>query len=193
MMNREIFLTFLLVMLITNSYSYLPNNSRYINRTLKLCAGFDSETSYSSTIVYPDDISLAKAVCNDLSSTVSSSIAERGKAFVAVPGGSVLKMLSGLKSNENTIDWSKVYWFYVNHKCVAKDDETSTHNKALKYFMKELYASDIAKNIMSIDIDDTVVGHDTIAHEYEQKIKDLLPAMNKLPIFDYMLLGMGRY
>jgi len=186
---------FLLVILITYSYSYL-SNKRFIykSRNIKLYLGSETETggSYPSTLVYPDDVSLGKAVCHDLLSIVSSSITEKGKAFVAVPGGSVLKMLSGLKSNKNDIDWNKVYWFYVNHKCVSSDDETSTNNKALKYFMKELYKeSNLANNVVSIDIDDAAVGHDTIAHKYEKRIKELLPALNKLPIFDYMLLGIS--
>jgi 6-phosphogluconolactonase len=186
-----------LVILITNSYSYsYYSNNKFINKSL-INLGTSSEFTntgiYPTTIVYHDDITLAKAVCNDLLTIVTSSIKEKGKAFVAVPGGSVLKMLSGLKSNKNDIDWTKVYWFYVNHKCVSSNDETSTHNKACKYFMKELYPTeiDLTKNVISIDIDDNVVGHDTISHKYEKRIKDLLPTLNKLPIFDFMLLGMG--
>ena len=80
----------------------------------------------------------------------------------------------------------------MNHKCVSGDDETSTNNKVLKYFMKELYSeSNLANNVISIDIDDDVVGQDTVAHKYEKRIKKLLLSVNKLPIFDFMLLCMG--
>jgi hypothetical protein len=50
------------------------------------------------------------------------AIAERGHFALAIPGGSVLKVLSSLDAG----DWaSKTTLAYVNHKCVPNDDLSS--------------------------------------------------------------------
>lgn len=167
------------------SFKNLASRSACKSSSIQLKA--TTNDGYPRTLVYSNDIALGQAVCNDLLSIARKSISEKGKCYIAVPGGSVLKMLTGLKSNVNDIDWTKVYWFYVNHKCVPSNDETSTHFKAQKYFMKELY-SEIDKNVVSIELDDNVQGHDTVAHKYENRLKELVPDT----IFDYMLIGMGK-
>ena len=109
------------------SSSYIINN-RIVNRVnIKGTSSLNGASSsangdYPTTLVYSNDVNLANALCDDLVSLAKQSINEKGSFFVAVPGGSVLKMLSGLKSKVNDVDWTKVLWFYVNHKCVATTD-----------------------------------------------------------------------
>ena len=98
-------------------------------------------------------------------------------------------MLGGLKEHKNAIDFSKVHMFYVNHKCVPITDESATHFKAKKLFL------DAIPSLHAYPIPELVgitKGHDTDAHEYMTTMKALLPQNNGLPIFDYMLLGMGK-
>ena len=103
----------------------------------------------------------------------------------------MLKLLAGLKSYKSAIDWSKVFLFYVNHKCVAVNDPTSTHFKAKSIFLDEL---NFGANVFPIT-DDSIAsetnGHDSIAHYYQEVVFKNLPMANKIPFFDYMLLGMG--
>lgn len=107
----------------------------------------------------------------------------------AVPGGSVLKMLGGLKELGKEVDWSKVFLFYVNHKCVPNDDASATHFKALSIFLDACPAVAFSMTEAAVGV---TKGHDTDAHLYRNQIESVLPQHDGLPIFDYMLLGMGK-
>ena len=130
-------------------------------------------------------------MCKEIVELASKEINEKNAFYIAVPGGSVLKLLAGLKIYKSTIDWSKVFLFYVNHKCVAVNDPTSTHFKAKSLFLDEL---NFGANVFPITADSMsseTNGHDTIAHYYQGLLSKNLPSVNKIPSFDYMLLGMG--
>jgi hypothetical protein len=51
--------------------------------------------SVTNVNVYHDQDKLAHALCNDFVSSAKNEISKKGSFYVAVPGGSVLKMLGG--------------------------------------------------------------------------------------------------
>lgn len=57
--------------------------------------------------VYPSEEGVASYLVRSVEEAAAKAIAERGVFLLAVPGGSVLKMLAGL-SNSKKVDWSKV-------------------------------------------------------------------------------------
>lgn len=138
--------------------------------------------------VFDTEKDVKTALCEDLISCARHEITTKGKFYVAVPGGSVLKMLSGLQLFPTDIDWTKVFLFYVNHKCVANDNESSTHFKAQKYFINFLNVP--TDNVVSLTGTADSVNE---AVNYSNKIQTLVPkSSNGMPVFDYMLLGMGK-
>jgi 6-phosphogluconolactonase len=76
----------------------------------------------------------AAALCRHFEALAAESIRARGAFTVAVPGGSVLKMLGGL-AGSTRVDWSRVVLAYANHKCVPLDADNATHFKARKLFL----------------------------------------------------------
>ena len=125
------------------SMSMIRRNEVYRCRVPKLgsTAGSSSTPSATSTTdvrVYPTAEDVGRALCVDFIDQARLSIAARGAFYVAVPGGSVLKLLSGLRDSKTAIDWSKVYLFYVNHKCVPDNDPSATHFKAKALFLDHL-------------------------------------------------------
>lgn len=143
----------------------------------------------NSVSVYNSPVELATALCNDFVISAQNAITRSGRFYVAVPGGSVLKMLGGLKDLGKEVDWSKVHLFYVNHKCVPNDDASATHFKALSIFLDSCPA--VAYS-MTDAVEGVTKGHDTDAHLYRAQMEAVLPQHDGLPIFDYMLLGMGK-
>lgn len=140
--------------------------------------------------VYKTTDDVALALCSEIIEVGSAAIAARKKFTLAVPGGSVLKMMSKLCTmpEAKNMDWSKVFLYYVNHKIVAPDDPTSTHLKAESLFIKEIgLPMDNVAQILS----DGTLGHDSTAKDYQRKIAKNVPIVGGLPYFDYMLLGMG--
>lgn len=119
----------------------------------------------------------------------NAEISAKGSFFLAVPGGSVLKLLSGLKELSSATDFSKFHLFYVNHKCVPENDPSSTHFKAKGLFLNDLSAINVYPITPGDDVKTT--GFSTISHNYQKIILEKLPKVNNVPVFDYMLLGMG--
>jgi 6-phosphogluconolactonase/glucosamine-6-phosphate isomerase/deaminase len=153
--------------------------------------------SYSSqpmVSVYTDPSIVGKVLCDEIAACARKSITEKGNFYLAVPGGSVLKLLSGLTTSAMDVDWSKVFLFYVNHKCVPMTDATATHLKAKTLFLDALKVPQ--KNVADLSSDNKdTKGHDSDAHNYEKKLKSCgipISKANNLPIFDFMLIGMGK-
>lgn len=93
----------------------------------------NSVSGFTVSVYSPTE--LATALVQDFLSQAEAAIKRSGAFYCAVPGGSVLKMLGGLKEHKNAIDFSKVHMFYVNHKCVPITDESATHFKAKRLFL----------------------------------------------------------
>ena len=62
-------------------------------------------------------------------------MAARGAFALAIPGGSILKMLVTGSSQLEGVEWDKGVLAYVNHKCVPNDDAAATHQKAMDLFL----------------------------------------------------------
>jgi len=123
----------------------------------------------------------------------AAAIAERGAFSLAIPGGSILKMLvgTGTGGDGDGDDWTaKTTVAYVNHKCVAMDDaQLATHAKACSLFF-----GDWSDDCNIIIMDGTDDG-DKEAQAYESKLRslstDVLPVQDGIPVFDLALIGVG--
>lgn len=141
--------------------------------------------------VYESVDVVGSALCKEIIDIASKEIKDKNAFFIAVPGGSVLKLLAGLRVYKSSVDWSKVFLFYVNHKCVPNNDPTSTHLKAKNLFLDFLNMESNAFPIVSESFSTEISGHSSIAHSYQGVILKHLPIVDGIPSFDYMLLGMG--
>jgi 6-phosphogluconolactonase len=184
---REILLILILSLhaLITLSFGVKPISSQYHARLFAGAYG----TTGPSVHIYKTSVDISTALCNDIAERAKEEITKKGSFFIAVPGGSVLKLLSGMKTLSG-IDWSKVYLFYVNHKCIPNSDPSATHFKAKSLFLDAVKIPE--SNVICLAEGLVAKGHDTDAHVYESKLRELLPRNNGLPEFDYMLIGAGK-
>lgn len=177
-MLRNLILIFT-VICYTNSFHILNK----INK-LKALSMMNEVKHLKHVNVYKSAEDVGLALCDDFVNEARKEIQSKGSFHVAVPGGSVLKLLSGLKASKLLIDWSKVYLFYVNHKCVSETDPTATHYKAKSLFLD--YLNDInAFSLQSID-------NTNKDSEQYSSLLNILPKVNNIPQFDYMLLGVGK-
>lgn len=148
--------------------------------------------TYGSIHVYKNLDALSIGVCNDFVRCAQRAIAIRGIFTAAVPGGSVLKMLTGLKQKSSAVDWSKVKLFYVNHKCLPPDDSSATHFKAKSLFLDTL--SEIQAFPLQISQDNNLQTDSAVnqAALYQQQLLAQVALVSGVPVFDYMLLGVGK-
>lgn len=142
----------------------------------------------SNVIVLPTEQDVTKAIHNIVEEAASKAIAEKGTFAFAIPGGSVLKVLSSLEPKD---DWvSKTTLAYVNHKCVPNDDlSNAIHAKASSMFLDRWGL----KNVIILDGTDDAKAE---ASSYQAKL-DAIPAgvlprdESGFPIFDLCLIGVG--
>ena len=139
--------------------------------------------------IYPDAAAVGNAVRHLVKECAEKAVAERGHFALAIPGGSILKMLVGKDILDG--EWtSKTTIAYVNHKCVSMDDgELATHAKARKLFLDQW------EGCTTLIMDGTDDGK-AEANAYEAKLKalpeDVLPRNEKgMPVFDLALIGVG--
>jgi len=142
----------------------------------------------------------AKAVGDEVRNLVrvaaEKALAERGHFAIAIPGGSILKMLVGddilQMDKDDTECWThKTTLAYVNHKCVSMDDgDLATHAKAMKLFLDKWIGCN------TIIMDGTDNGPEEAAN-YSAKLhalpESVLPRDKEsgLPVFDLALIGVG--
>ncbi|KAL7562824.1 hypothetical protein ACA910_002446 [Epithemia clementina (nom. ined.)] len=143
--------------------------------------------------IYANADEVGAAVRDIVEKAAQQALQERGHFALAIPGGSILKMLIGCGSKDES-DWTaQTTLSYVNHKCVPMDDiATATHAKALNLFLK-----DWNENCHVILMDGTDNGPQEAA-SYQAKLQalsqDVLPRRGKdngLPMFDLALIGVG--
>lgn len=148
-----------------------------------------SPTPVDDVVILADADAVSASVREIVKDAALRAIGERGHFALAIPGGSILKMLAGEAMDEA---WtSKTTIAYVNHKCVPMDDmELATHAKAHKLFLDTWVGAE------AILMDGTDDG-EAEAKSYEAKLKglseDILPRCTDtgLPVFDLALIGVG--
>jgi len=136
--------------------------------------------------VLPDAAAVGAALLERVEAAAAKAVEERGHFALAIPGGSVLKMLAG-----SSPAWaSKCTLAYVNHKAVPMDDAAlATHAKADKLFLSGWGGTNAIVMNGSPDAPAEAVA-------YEQALQALSPEVLPrnaagLPVFDMMLIGVG--
>lgn len=115
------------------------------------------------------------------------AIQKHGKFTVALSGGSSPKAIFQLLATEEysqKIDWSKVYFFWVDERWVALNDEKSNAKMTFEALLNRVPVS--GDQIFPMYKDG--VQPEEYAKAYEAQIKSILGADG---IFDFILLGMG--
>jgi 6-phosphogluconolactonase len=140
--------------------------------------------------ILPTEKDVTDAVHRIVIDAAQQAIAERGHFCLAIPGGSVLKVLSSLDVDADSEWVSKTTLAYVNHKCVPNDDLSSAiHAKARNMFLDRWGLT----NVITLDGTDNAQVE---AADYQAKLqaipKEVLPRdADGFPIFDLCLIGVG--
>jgi 6-phosphogluconolactonase len=89
---------------------------------------------------FDDAAGLASALADKVAAELSSAIAQRGTASIAVSGGSTPKKFFETLSTRD-IDWSKVIVTLVDERFVPADSPRSNHLLVLQHLLKDKAAS----------------------------------------------------
>jgi 6-phosphogluconolactonase len=135
--------------------------------------------------ILDDPVALAQRVADDFADAARRSIDVRGNFYVALAGGSTPKASYALlaQSPYDGLDWSKIFFFFGDERCVPPDDDQSNFKMARTALLepRKIEAGHIFR--MQGEIDPA-----TAARTYA----DVLSLeLGPFPRFDLIMLGMG--
>jgi 6-phosphogluconolactonase len=139
-------------------------------------------------IVVKENISeLSRYAAEQFVGLANEYIKQSGRFSVALSGGSTPKGLYKLLAAEefrNRIDWTGVYFFFSDERCVPPDSVDSNYRMASESLLTPLEISDA--NIFRWRSEETP---EKAASSYEWELKSFFKS--DLPEIDLILLGMG--
>lgn len=132
---------------------------------------------------------LVRGLAAFITTAQKESIDKKGRFTIALSGGSLPKMLTGL-IGASGIKWDKWHVYYVDERVVPLDHPDSNHKACQEAFYSKVAIP--PENIHTID--PTLLGDlDELSDAYEQElIREFAQKDSaRFPIFDLILLGMG--
>ena len=125
---------------------------------------------------HPDAKCAAEACGAKVLRLLTKAVTERGRATLAISGGSSPKIMFEFFARSN-FDWSQVHIFWVDERCVPPGDPESNFKLAYDAWLKDLPAVNIHRV-------PTELGPDEAARQYADEIRPFLP-------LDVIHRGMG--
>lgn len=135
--------------------------------------------------VGPDDV--AREAAARIAKTLTESIAERGRAVIALSGGETPKA-AYQKLADAKLDWSKIELLFVDERAVAPTSERSNYRMAKEALFDR--AKIPAENIHRMPAD--AKDLEQAAREYAQIVTKVAGRGAATPELDVLVLGIGE-
>lgn len=142
--------------------------------------------------VYPDPQQLARAAAQHFAERVAQAVAKRGRARIAISGGSTPKATFALLADPNepygkSIPWDKVELFWVDERTVGPDDPDSNYRMTREQLLSKVPLAPEHVHRMEGELDP-----EEAAARYESVIRrEFRLEGAEVPRFDVVWLGMG--
>jgi len=138
--------------------------------------------------VVADAETLARTVVERAVAIGLEAIARRGKAYIALSGGSTPKRMAEILATpeyQGRIPWDDVVFFWGDERWVPLESPDSNAGEVIRIFLSKV-------DIPPINVQPVVTTGepDAAAADYEQTILRMVPG-GKPPRFDLVMLGMG--
>ena len=115
-------------------------------------------------------------------------VRNKDRINVALSGGSTPKSLfdEWSMNHRDDIDWNRIRFFWGDERCVSPEDEQSNYRMSREHLFDNLSIPE--SHIFRIHGEN---DPDTEAHRYAEVLRNELPIVAGVPVFDVMMLGMG--
>lgn len=133
---------------------------------------------------------LATAAAQLLQETANRAIAERGRALIALSGGSTPKRMGELLAAapyRDEMPWGNIIFFWGDERWAPLESPESNAGTALRVFLSDVDVP--AGNIHTVETGQD--SPDEAAAAYERTIRTVTGQSDGYPAFDLVLLGMG--
>lgn len=126
-----------------------------------------------------------KIVCETIKEKANKHIKEKGRFTFVLSGGLTPKIIfDELASNyKDSIEWSKVYFFWLDERCVEPNHKDSNYKLAYDHLISRLQSLGKVERIKG------EINQSLAVKEYKERLLNFFE-FNKVK-FDFVLLGMG--
>ncbi len=133
--------------------------------------------------IFTDPETLAQSFARELAAQIAT-----GKTLhLALSGGSTPKRLFQiLASAHQELDWSAVHLYWGDERCVPPDDEQSNYKMTKDLLLAQIVIPE--ENVHRIRGEAEPAAE---AARYGKVLGEKLPQSDGVPVFDWVLLGMG--
>lgn len=139
--------------------------------------------SNTSVKVFEDLESLSESARQSFVQIANEAINQRGRFLVALSGGNTpMKLYEKLATEK--LDWSKVYFFWGDERCVPAADDGNSYGQAKKVLFDKIGSTNIQRVQSELEPAQA-------AKDYAQTLKSFAEDPLDWPRFDLVLLGMG--
>ncbi|HEX2935247.1 MAG TPA: 6-phosphogluconolactonase [Bacteroidales bacterium] len=141
------------------------------------------------TQVFQDAYTTADRLAMDFIRYAEQTMEFREKLYIALSGGSTPQTMFSILAKEyaRSLPWEKLHFFWVDERCVPAESPESNFGNADRLLFSKI--SIPKENIHPI------LGKDDPLCEvvrYTGEILAHVPCVNKFPVFDLIILGMGN-
>ena len=149
-------------------------------------------TNERRVLVHPDKEALAASVAARFLTKTIDILDDLGAANVALTGGTmgiaVLEAVNGSPARD-TIDWSKVHFWWGDERFVEKSSEERNERQAREALLDHLPVP--PENIHPFPASDEIADLDEAASVYAAELAAFAPEGQEFPRFDITFLGVG--
>lgn len=132
---------------------------------------------------FKDSDELSQAATKKFIELANQAITERGRFLVSLSGGSTPMKLYEKLANE-TLDWSRVHFFWGDERCVPVDDPGNTYGSMRGILFNKIGTTNIHRVESELEPAQA-------AQAYAHTLSGFADAPFDFPRFDLVLLGMG--
>lgn len=127
-------------------------------------------------------------VAEQFSSYLANLVAGKESFHVALSGGSTPKLIFDVLAAQygDKIDWSKIYFYWGDERCVAPTDDQSNYKMTIDHLFSKIEVPE--KNIHRVLGENDPTGE---AIRYANLLEINLDRVEGIPQFDLVILGMG--
>ncbi len=132
---------------------------------------------------FKDSDELSQSATKKFIELANQAIIERGRFLVSLSGGSTPMKLYEKLANE-TLDWSRVHFFWGDERCVPVDDPGNTYGSMRGILFNKIGTTNIHRVESELEPAQA-------AQAYAHTLSGFADAPFDFPRFDLVLLGMG--
>lgn len=142
-----------------------------------------------SVRIFKSQHEMASALANDLSKRIRASATSETHYTIALSGGSTPELLFSYLGDEYSgiVPWEFVHFFWGDERCVPPNHPDSNYGMAKRTLFDKIIIPGSNIHRIAGENDPGVASEN-----YSQEIKNFLSVRDNIPVFDFILLGIGE-